>query len=457
MWGNRVQLAPVDSEAAKAADAGYAIEALEKLLASNLKGGELPGGRLGAALARLVALAGEAAAQSASSVAHVGSEVSEAAINVGWMRNDFREVAQSTSSISAAIEQLAASTSDLSQTSQACATSAEGARDIMRSCIDDSHNATVAMQSIEGLVGTIGERMSVLDSAVKHIGGMAGDIDAIARQTNLLALNATIEAARAGEAGRGFAVVASEVKALSVQTGAATQEIRSRLGTLTSEVKEIRDAVQESLQSVAKGGHTVGQVGLVIKAAGDEMMSISERIMGLSELLNQQRAATSEISSSAIKIAEKAAKIDSEVSQITERLVGCESNALKALDQSTSGNELVLAAIRVAPDACAWKRQLAQGLLGFGSLADVKPLDITRLLTLGRDFAEEHAQAKPLLNGMSQAAEIARGKAADMCRAVKAGDWGAATPSYLACEEQLTQLVTHCRRLTETVRAQSSS
>lgn len=457
MWGKRLEIAPGNDMAHAAQGDELAVEALEKLLASNLKSGGLPEGRLGAALQRLVAMTNEAAAQGATAVAHVGTEVSEAAINVGWMRNDFRDVAQSTSSISAAIEQLAASTSDLSQTSQACASSAEGARDIMRSCIDDSRNATTAMQSIEGLVGTIGERMSVLDSAVKHIGGMAGDIDAIARQTNLLALNATIEAARAGEAGRGFAVVASEVKALSVQTGAATQEIRSRLGTLTAEVKEIRDAVQESLQSVSKGGHTVGQVGLVIQAAGDEMMSISERIMGLSELLNQQRAATSEISSSAIKIAEKAAKIDSEVSQITDRLVTCETSALKALAEPTCSNELLAVAIRVAPEACAWKRQLAQGLLGFGSLADLAPLDVSRLSTLGKAYSEQHAQAAPLLNGITKTAETARGKAADMCRAVKAGDWGAATPAYLACEEQLTQLAGHCRRLIETVRAQAAS
>jgi methyl-accepting chemotaxis protein len=327
----------------------------------------------------------------------------------------------------------------------------------MRSCIDDSRNATTAMQSIEGLVGTIGERMSVLESAVKHIGGMAGDIDAIARQTNLLALNATIEAARAGEAGRGFAVVASEVKALSVQTGTATQEIRSRLGTLTSEVKEIRDAVQESLQSVAKGGHTVGQVGLVIQAAGEEMMSISERIQGLSELLNQQRAATTEISSSAIKIAEKAAKIDSEVAQITERLVTCESSALKALEAPTTVSEMITAAIRVAPEACAWKRQLAQGLLGFGSLDDLRPIDISGLVTMARAFADEQPHVKSLVSGMIQSADAARGKAAELTRAVKAGDWGSATPAYMACEEQLTHLVAHCRRLLDAARAQSAA
>ena len=451
MWPRRTLPTPVQITPSATTETGAVIEAVEMLLASYMKGGDLPDGRLGAALAKLVAFNAKAASRSAQAVAHVGCEVTESAINVGWMRHDCREVAQSTSSMSAAIEQLAMSTSDLSQTSRACASSAESARDIMRSCIDDSQNATNAMQSIAGLVGAIGERMNVLESAVNHIGGMAGDIDAIAKQTNLLALNATIEAARAGEAGRGFAVVASEVKTLSVQTGTATQEIRVRLATLTSEVQEIREAVLKSLQSVEKGGQTVQQVGLVIQGAGDEVLSISERILGLSELLNQQRAATNEISSSAIKIAEKAAKIDTEVSLITDRLVTCETSALDVLDARSCDNELMLLAIRVAPEACAWKRLLAQRLLGFTSGDDISPPQTDRLAVLARKFSDEQPQVKGLVSDLLQSTQAAATKASDMNRAVMAKDWSLATPSYLSCEEQLTLLAGHCARLVDAI------
>jgi methyl-accepting chemotaxis protein len=446
MWARAGVTAKLPVSTAPIDDDSRSIAAIEKVVAANFNSSVLPDGKLGEALGKLVIAAERAAADAAMAVANVGADVSEGAINVGWMRNDFRDVAQSTSSISAAIEQMAASISDLSNTCQSCASSAESARDIMRSCIDDSQNATAGMQSIEAVVGGIGERMCVLDNAVKHIGGMAGDIDAIARQTNLLALNATIEAARAGEAGRGFAVVASEVKALSVQTGTATQEIRTRLATLTAEVKEIREAVTHGLQSVGKGARTVGQVSSVIQAAGEEMSSISLSIKGLSELLSQQRAATSEIASSALKIADKAAKIDNEVSLITDKLVACESGAIRALDGTVMVNELVLAAIRIKPDAVAWKRRLAQVLLGFGD-GDPGLLDVARLEHAARRFADERQEHAGLVGALIEASRAAQGKGAEMVRAVRAGDWNVGTPAYMKCEEHVTELVALCHRL----------
>ena len=87
---------------------------------------------------------------------------------------------------------------------------------------DDASDAAIAAnRSVDGL-----------KSSSAEIGEVVNLIANIAQQTNLLALNATIEAARAGQAGRGFAVVASEVKALSVQTQAATEEIKRKIEML---------------------------------------------------------------------------------------------------------------------------------------------------------------------------------------------------------------------------------
>ena len=100
-----------------------------------------------------------------------------------------------------------------------------------------------------------------LKASTAEIGQVVNLIANIARQTNLLALNATIEAARAGAAGRGFAVVAAEVKALSVQTQTATEDIKRKIDMLQNaaaisiaavhRISEATKAVRPVLSSIA--------------------------------------------------------------------------------------------------------------------------------------------------------------------------------------------------------------
>lgn len=458
MWGLKAAVATSDDSNSlnqHNGDTSAAVSLVENLLSKNFELSAFPDGPLGEALKRLVRQAAEAGVASNAAVAEVGVEISESAINVGWLRNDFRDVAQSTSSISAAIEELAVSTSEVAQTCSSCAETAESARDIMHSCIGDSHNATAAMQGIETGVSNIGERMCVLESAVEHIGGMAGEIDAIARQTNLLALNATIEAARAGEAGRGFAVVANEVKALSVQTGNATQEIRTRLATLTNEVKEIRNTVTQSLESVSRGGSTVSQVSAVIESAGQEMTVISDRIRGLTDLLSQQKDAATEISSSSVKMAEKASKIDNEVQQITERLLKSETNTFKALDLPVLADRALVSAIRLSPDAAAWKRNLSQVLLGYTPADQACSFDTDEFERLAPRVGKEHPKLLPLVEEVRSQINDAKSNAFKMTKAVQAHDWDTGTPAYIKCDEHLSKMKEAARQLVTGLREAS--
>jgi len=92
---------------------------------------------------------------------------------------------------------------------------------------------------------------------------IVGTIGEIANGSNLLALNATIEAARAGEAGRGFAVVAGEVRALAAQTATATDEVRTRLATMSAAVAE---AVSLVVSMQARFGEMAAASGTVADA-----------------------------------------------------------------------------------------------------------------------------------------------------------------------------------------------
>jgi methyl-accepting chemotaxis protein len=91
-----------------------------------------------------------------------------------------------------------------------------------------------------------------LKNAIDDIANVVNLISDIAKQTNLLALNATIEAARAGEAGRGFSVVASEVKALSVETQSATEQIVSNIDRLNQSAELSLGSVNQIIEVIGK-------------------------------------------------------------------------------------------------------------------------------------------------------------------------------------------------------------
>jgi methyl-accepting chemotaxis protein len=425
------------------------VDALEALIRAKLTSNITLDGRLGDALGRIVSLVKDANRTQLQAVSDLGAQSCEAAINLGWLYHDFREVAQSTVSISSAVEEMAASIAELSNSSASSAGQSENARDTMRGCISDSRAAINAMGSIQQSSSAIGERVSVLQSAVDQIGEMANTIDRIARQTNLLALNATIEAARAGEAGRGFAVVAAEVKTLSVETGKATQEIRGRVDALTREMKEIDEAVKDSLKSVASGSEVVTQVGTIIESVGHEVAEVAQRIRGLSDVLSQQRAATTEITQNVLRISEKASKSKDEVEAIGGRLQGCEAIVQMAFGAAKEWPVDGLALTRFPADAASWKRHLSQILLG-AEPAGAAPPPFAGIQALVE--AEQLAKTNSALRGpvadLAQAITTAQQSGTTVVDEVRKQNWGGATPAYIACEEALRKASAAASKIT---------
>src|SRR6185503_18098820 len=204
-------------------------------------------------------------------IAALTSETTETAILLGWVTHDVRQVADSSGKIAAAAGVLSDNIADLSFASAATADEAEKIAGETGQCQQDMQGAGESMRQIRGRVLAMNDRLSVLEGAVMQIADMAKTIEAISKQTNLLALNATIEAARAGEAGRGFAVVAGEVKSLSGQTAQATDQIRTRLATLTAEMATIKTEIEESDNAVAAGERTVERAEQRIGAVGSRV------------------------------------------------------------------------------------------------------------------------------------------------------------------------------------------
>jgi len=216
----------------------------------------------------------QAIATAASDVAAVERDLAEIRSHAGELATAGQAASGQTLSLASSTEELAATSAGIGQ-----------AMDQARSRI---HDAVQAARKAGSLIAQ-------LSSATAEIVDIVDTISTVARQTNLLALNATIEAARAGEAGRGFAVVAGEVKALSIETGNAAEDIRSRIARL----REIANASTAAVAQVVEVVQDVQPVFDTVRVAvGEQNTAISE----VARLASQTSASVEKVSGQAAQV-----------------------------------------------------------------------------------------------------------------------------------------------------------
>jgi NO-binding membrane sensor protein with MHYT domain len=188
-------------------------------------------------------------------------------------------------------------------------TAASASEEMSKSILDIDRQLAQAGSVVRDAVveaETTNKDIAALADAAQKIGDVIKLIQNIAQQTNLLALNATIEAARAGQAGRGFSIVASEVKALSVQTAKATDEIAGQI-----------QAVQASSESAVKA----------IQRITKQMKDINEHTAAIAASVGQQSAVTAEISKNVTLAAEGAKAVTAVLDQVTNAVAKTSTSA----------------------------------------------------------------------------------------------------------------------------------
>ena len=134
-------------------------------------------------------------------------------------------------------------------------------------------NGTIGRESDRGKILAAGAQAAIglseasladLTAVMDQIEGLTSSIAKIATQTNLLALNATIEAARAGDAGRGFSVVAGEVKALAMETAAATVNIHRWIKEVDVQKGRVVDLSHNAVTSIAEAAAAAGLISTAV-------------------------------------------------------------------------------------------------------------------------------------------------------------------------------------------------
>lgn len=192
----------------------------------------------------------ETASAAYSEMADLNNRIDEMDQVMEGLSGKVREAAEVTQEISDASSEIGTVVDDVSCKASE---SADASRDIniradklYKSTVDSQRQASVIYHNTEGELERAlreVEKIEIIKSLSKEIGGIAG-------QTNLIALNAAIEAARAGEAGRGFEVVAEEIRNLAESSQMTVDKIQKVIDEVVDSVMKLKDSSGRLLEFV---------------------------------------------------------------------------------------------------------------------------------------------------------------------------------------------------------------
>jgi len=333
-----------------------------------------------------------------NSTVQLSMQASSSFSYVSFVTADSREISQVVSTISSAIEQLNVSINQIAHATEQVSQEADNAKQVSQTGLQSTQKALASMKNIQESVSSALERVEKLTTASEQIGSILEVIEDIANKTNLLALNATIEAARAGEAGKGFAVVANEVKGLSSQTASATEQIREQIAEIRRHVKNIGEAINTTDSTVGEGSQIMEEVGNSINEVVSRIDTVAQNIAETSSNVSEQTTATQEVARS--------------VSIVQDKTQRNRDNAEKTLDAVTASEKILtenfkqLEAMKIPgavvefakSDHYAWKRKLAEMVLGRGDLtaSELKDHHACRLGKWYDNITEERFKNHPV-------------------------------------------------------------
>ncbi len=216
------------------------------------------------------------------------------------------ETTKGMDEINAAIEDATKAIESIAEATENITTLAEGVAEINQELIKDMEEKLRMMEVNAELAEETTKQINVVGESSKEIGKIVDVISDIADQTNLLALNAAIEAARAGEAGRGFAVVADEVRKLAEKTQHSTEEIRTTITKMQSDVEKAIKQTKKTKESILSESAS-------IEKNREHVNEVVERTNRTIDEIHSTSAATEEISATM-------AEIDSQITEITDAI-----------------------------------------------------------------------------------------------------------------------------------------
>ncbi len=299
----------------------------------------------------------------------VAIHANEAMIGLIELVSSLGETNARARSIAASSEELSRSVREIFEHGQTVSSSAAETREMGRVGLGATAKAVGSMRSIAFSVTSANERVRRLATTSEHIRRIVGTIDAIAGQTNILSLNAAIEAARAGAAGRGFGVVAGEVKALSRETAAATEEVRSRIEGLSVDLADIIAAHEASTSAVADGERDITVSGQHAESIAARIDDIDARMREIARVLEAQTVAVGAVAQDVAAVARFCETNIATAQSMRKHIETANAMILEHLDQGATTFQPA-ALVEVAKlDHVAFKKRITDAVAGHTKLS----------------------------------------------------------------------------------------
>ena len=360
---------------------------------------------------------------------------------MAWSNGNVRKLTGETVAISSAVEEMARTVQTIAQHSATAQDRSGEAFRLVASGVERAQSAGRAMGDIATAFSGLDQRMQLLGRAIEQIGGFAKEIEAISSQTKLLALNATIEAARAGEAGRGFAVVAAEVKSLSEETSKTTDLIRGQLGELTK-------VMEDMLGAMASGGAKVRDGGETFEAVVGDMVSIrsciedaNHGITSITHMLSDQHAATESAAKNLSEIARLAGQNETDSRTAIDLLHKADKLVIDQLSSGEKAEVPGFAERRMRADVVAYKKQLAENLVGLVSLEAGRFASVVPLGEAYAKVADPSVRAHGAFRALAPLNDTMKREGAKVIEAGQRGDIGKAIEAYMAMDGAATEAI----------------
>lgn len=275
-----------------------------------------------------------------------------------------REIASGNTDLSARTEQQAASLEEtaasMTQLTETVKQNADNARQANALAIGATEMADSGNDSVQAMVGTIGQ----ISSSSTKISEITGVIEGIAFQTNILALNAAVEAARAGEQGRGFAVVASEVRSLAQRSATAAKEIKELISSSVATIQggatqaaEVSATMGQVKQAIKQVSDIVGEIAAASEEQSRGIEQVNQAVGQMDEVTQQNAALVEEAAAAAQPLEEQATRLKDAVSvfrvadtgQSMSRMAIPQSKHRPPVSRKTAARRPASATLKAAP------------------------------------------------------------------------------------------------------------